>query len=117
MTNHSQAADENVNHVYSSLADDPDLSELVVIFADEMPDRVSALLECLSAGDWETLSRLAHQFKSAVGSYGFDELVPFAGRLESVVRDGFAEDVIEDALDALTEMCRCVRGGSSGADA
>lgn len=110
-----RTADENVDGLYSRLADDSDLSGLVAIFADEIPDRVATLSGALAAGDWETLGRLAHQFKSAVGSYGFDELVPFASRLDDAVREGFAEDLVEDALMELTDVCRRVRADSPGA--
>lgn len=116
MPNPAHTSNENIYRLHSRLADDPDLSGLVAVFADEIPDRVATLAGCLAAGDWETLGRLAHQFKSAVGSYGFDDLVPFAGRLENAVREGFAEDLVEDALIALTNVCRRVRAGSPDAE-
>lgn len=116
MSDPANTANEDMISLYSSLSNDPDLSGLVAVFADEIPDRVATLAGCLAAGDWETLGRLAHQFKSAVGSYGFDELVPSAGRLENAVREGFAEDLIEEALMALAEMCRHVRAGSPGTE-
>ncbi len=109
MSNLFRTTHENVDGLYSSLANDPDLSGLVAVFANEIPDRVATLSGCLAAGDWETLGRLAHQFKSAVGSYGFDELVPIASRLDDAVREGFAEDFVEDALIELTDVCRRVR--------
>jgi HPt (histidine-containing phosphotransfer) domain-containing protein len=109
MPNSSHAANENVDCFHSRLANDPDLGGLVAVFAHEIPDRIATLADCLANGDWKTLCRLAHQFKSAVGSYGFDELVPFAGRLESAVREGFPEDAVEDALTALTDVCHRVR--------
>ena len=34
----------NIDVIYSSLGTDPDLGELVEMFVDEMPDRVSTLL-------------------------------------------------------------------------
>ncbi len=116
MPNPARTTDENLVRFYSRLADDPDLSGLVAVFADEIPDRVATLAGCLASGDWDMLGRLAHQFKSAVGSYGFDELVPFAGHLENAVREGFAEDLVEDALVALTDVCRRVRTGSPDTD-
>lgn len=115
MSNLLRTAHENVDGLYSSLVNDPDLSGLVAVFANEIPDRVTTLSDCLAAGDWETLGRLAHQFKSAVGSYGFDELVPFASRLDDAVREGFAEDLVEEALVELTDVCRRVRADSPDA--
>ncbi len=103
---------ENAPTFYSALGDDPELRELVTIFVDEIPDRVNLLVGCLASGDWDGLGRLAHQFKSAVGSYGFGQLVLPAGRLETAVREGHAEDLVEEALATLTELCNCVRAGS-----
>jgi HPt (histidine-containing phosphotransfer) domain-containing protein len=105
----SHAASEDVDGLHSRLANDPDLGGLVAAFAHEIPYRIATLADCLANGEWETLGRLAHQFKSAVGSYGFDELVPFAGRVESAVREGLPEDAVEDALTALTDVCHRVR--------
>ena len=96
---------------YSPLARDPELRELVAVFVEEIPQRVAMLTESLARGDWESLGRLAHQFKSAVGSYGFEQLVPLASRLESAVREGLAEDLVEQTLRELAQMCRRVRAG------
>ena len=112
MTGRSHAEYDKRGGFYSKLADDPDLRELVAVFAHEIPTRVAALIDCLAEGNWESLGRLSHQFKSAVGSYGFDELVPVANRLEVAVREGYAEDAITDALTELVETCRRVRTGS-----
>jgi len=103
---------ENASAFYSTLADDPELGELVTVFVDEIPDRVARLARCLANGDWEGLGRLAHQFKSAVGSYGFAQLVPPAVLLDAAVREGYAEDLVEEALVELSEMCIRVRAGS-----
>ena len=67
-------------YVYSRLAGDPDLGEIVDLFVEEMPERVATLLDQLQAQDWEGLRRTAHQLKGAAGSYGFDMISPCAGR-------------------------------------
>ncbi len=116
MTSRLHAKYDKRDGFYSKLADDPDLKELVAVFVQEIPTRVAALIDCLADGNWETLGRLTHQFKSAVGSYGFDELVPVANRLEVAVREGDAEDAVADALTELVETCRRVRTGSPRGD-
>ena len=116
MTSPSHAENDNLDGFYSKLSDDPDLRELVNVFVREIPSRVAALIDCLADGNWESLGRLSHQFKSAVGSYGFDELVPVANRLEVAVREGDAEDAVADALAELVETCRRVRTGTPSAD-
>ncbi len=74
--------------LYSSLATDPDLAELVEIFVESLPERVETLKQAFDQGDWETLRRTAHQLKGAAGSYGFDPLSPSAAKLEQRVDAG-----------------------------
>ncbi len=97
--------------LYSRLAADPDLAEIVQLFVDEMPNRISQLLDRLEAADWEGLRYTAHQLKGAAGSYGFDPISPSAATVENAIRDGLPEEQIRDATDALLELCRRARGG------
>ena len=99
--------------LYSSLASDPDLAELVEIFVESLPERVESLRQAFEQGDWETLRRTAHQIKGAAGSYGFDPLSPSAAQLEQRIGAGEDQDVeaIRQALDELLELCARVRAG------
>ena len=47
------------------LATDPDLGELVELFVQEIPDRISALETQGRSRDWQQLTRTAHQLKGA----------------------------------------------------
>ncbi len=100
------------NNVYSRLASDPDLCEIVDLFVEEMPGRVAAFLTQLDAADWEGLRQTAHQLRSAAGSYGFDAISPYAGRLESAIRDGQTEAEIHAAVNKLVDLCNRVRCGT-----
>ena len=100
--------------LYSSLGGDTDLAEIVEMFVDEMPDRIGTFIDCLETGDWEGLGRAAHQMKGAGGSYGFDQLTPYAAKLESAVRDQEPEEEIRQALNALVSLCQKVRAGVPG---
>jgi histidine phosphotransfer protein HptB len=105
----SQATDQ---YVYSRLASDPDLREIVDMFVEEMPGRVATLLDQLSAGDWAALQRTAHQLKGAAGSYGFDVISPSAGKVEASLRDHDPEDQIRANVMELVSLCnRAHRGG------
>ncbi len=97
--------------LYSSFGDDPDLGELVTMFVDEMPQRVATLLEQCQAADWEALSRTAHQLKGAAGSYGFDQLTPFAARLEASAKASVDVVAIHQAVDDLVELCGRAHAG------
>jgi len=98
-------------HIYSSLGDDPDLGELVELFVSEMPDRVSTLQGQLQQADWEQLRRTAHQLKGAAGSYGFDQLTPYAAQLEHLCQNISQEAEIRSQAEELISMCCKVRAG------
>jgi HPt (histidine-containing phosphotransfer) domain-containing protein len=99
-------------YVYSSLATDPDLGELVDLFVQEMPDRINVLEAQANSRDWNQLTRAAHQIKGAAGSYGFGEITPYAARLEAVAREALQEENILAALNELLGLCRRVRSGT-----
>lgn len=96
-------------YLYSSLAGDPDLTEIVDLFVEEMPERVQNLADLLAQGDWAQLRRYAHQMKGACGSYGFHQLTGSAARLESAVREQEEEQAIREAVDELVTLCNRVR--------
>jgi HPt (histidine-containing phosphotransfer) domain-containing protein len=97
--------------VFSALASDPDLRDLVELFARELPQRVEQIALAHDSGDWETLQRLAHQLKGAAGSYGFHQITPFAAGLEMAVKNGEPKQNIHRALAELIELCSRVRPG------
>ena len=101
-------------YVYSRLAGDPDLREIVDLFVEEMPERVATLLDQLQRQDWEGLRRTAHQLKGAAGSYGFDAISPCAGKVESAIRDGEPEQRIRATVEELVDLCNRTRCGLPG---
>lgn len=95
--------------LYSTLADDPDLGEIVHLYVTEMPDRIAALLARFESGDRAGVATLAHQLKGAAGSHGFHAITPYAATLERLARDNAPEHELRQALDALIDICRRVR--------
>jgi histidine phosphotransfer protein HptB len=102
----------NTEPLYSTLAEDPDLSEIVDMFVDEMPDRIANLLAQLESGNWEELRRAAHQLKGAAGSYGFDAISPSAANLEDALHNGELEAKIKSATDSLVALCQRATSGT-----
>ena len=98
--------------LYSTLAEDPDLGEIVDMFVDEMPDRISKLLAQLESGSWEELRRAAHQLKGAAGSYGFDAISPSAAALEDSLRNSKPEAEIQKAAESLVALCQRATPGT-----
>ena len=97
---------------YSSLGNDPDLHELVEEYISEMPDRLAAFGAAFKSGDLELLRRTTHQMKGAAGSYGFNQVTPYAAKLESAIVDNRPIDEICKLLDELLGMCLRLRAGS-----
>lgn len=98
--------------LYSTLATDPDLGEIVQLFVEEMPNRTANLRQRLEAADWGELRRAAHQLKGAAGSYGFEPITPAAARLEEAVDRAMPEEQIRQMVDELIALCNSARVGT-----
>jgi histidine phosphotransfer protein HptB len=97
--------------IYSSLADDSCMSELVEMYIEETPGRIAVLEQAFSSGDREALRTAAHQMKGAAGSYGFDRLTISAAVLESAIRENQSPETIHRAFHELIQVCRRIRAG------
>ncbi len=97
--------------LYSTLAQDPDLGEIVELFVEEMPNRVSTILDRLKASDWEGLRQVVHQLRGAAGSHGFGPITDSAARGEEAVGESRPEDEIRRSVQALVELCGRARAG------
>ena len=92
--------------IYSALADDPDLYDLVKMFVDEMPLRLEKLLAEFNSKDWDGLKYTTHQLKGSAGSYGFAEVTPVAGKLEDSLKQSSPEEAIQQTLNELIATCQ-----------
>jgi histidine phosphotransfer protein HptB len=106
------ALNDSSELLYSTLADDPDLADIVDLFVQEMPERILRLLDRFRAEDREGLRRVAHQLKGAAGSYGFAPISPAAGELEEQIVHSAPEDQIRRTLDEVIDLCRRARAGT-----
>lgn len=100
----------SVQLLYSTLASDPDYTDLVEMYVEEMPERIELIREAFDSTDRELLIRLIHQLKGAAGSYGFTALTEEAARVEQLLLN---DDIDNDkrAIDHLLDMCDRVRSG------
>lgn len=99
----------NSEPLVSSLAADPDLGDIVALYVEEMPERIESLRSRMAARDWPGLATVAHQLKGSAGSHGFGAITPVAAALERAAREPRAEAEIEQAFEALVELCYRVR--------
>lgn len=95
--------------IYSTLADDPEMAELVEMFVDEAPEKLERLETLLAAEDWDELKRLAHQLKGAAGGYGFAVVTDCAQRLESTLQKQDDVEVIQLRAQELISLLAAIR--------
>lgn len=92
--------------VYSALAAEEDIREIIVLYVDEMPERVDKLQNAFDEKNWDELRTAVHQLKGSAGSHGFAELSRAALELENALKSSQAEDQIAETLRNLIELCR-----------
>ncbi len=91
-----------VTPLYSELAGDPDLQELVQMFVDEMPSRMVDLRTAAAEGATDVVKGLSHQLKGAAGGYGFFAITDAARIVEELAQAQAAAEPLIAAVDALT---------------
>lgn len=97
--------------LYSDLAGDSEIADLVSLFVSELPQRVAELETAFAADRREDLSRLAHQMKGAAGGYGFAPLGSLAGALERALVEKRPREEIAARLGEFVDSCRRARVG------
>ena len=100
-------ADTPSEPLFSEMAHDEEMADLVEFFVDELQHRIDALSNAFDGGDVDELQTLAHQLKGAAGGYGFPAISETAMRLEQHITDG-TKDISRLAADveALIKICR-----------
>ncbi len=104
----------NQGLIISEFADDPDMRELVELFAQEMPAKIQNFQTALEGSRMDDLRRLAHQLKGSAGGYGFGVVGDAAGRLEHRLVSAGADpaavlDQVRRDVEDLLTLCRNVR--------
>jgi len=83
------------------------LRELIDIFREECPQLMGEMREAIAARDGETLERVAHKIKGAVGNFSAPAAVEAALRLEMMGREGDlagASDAYADLEQSLQRL-------------
>jgi HPt (histidine-containing phosphotransfer) domain-containing protein len=90
----------------SEFASDADMQELIQMFVDEVPQRMSEFRFAWDRANAAELGRLAHQMKGAAPGYGFTPLGESAKALESALKHA-AHDLtaVRREFDSLIQMC------------
>src|SRR5690349_20827952 len=101
--------------IYSALASDPEMAELVALFVDELPLRSAAIRQAAAGEDWDQVRTLAHQLKGAGGSHGFPLITAAAAILERACKEQPASGEQVSALEQFAAVCGRARAGRSPA--
>lgn len=99
----------NSQCLVSTLADDPDMVELLDSYVDDLQQRAQTLEKLASANDRAALASLSHQIKGSAGGYGF---MPITDQAAIVEKQALAQSQAEDlqrSVDDLIALCRRAR--------
>jgi HPt (histidine-containing phosphotransfer) domain-containing protein len=94
------------NPIRSSLAADPDFSDLVVEFVNEIPTKLAAIQRSVAECDTVTLRRTFHQLRGACGGYGFPMLSEAAGVIEDRISSNDSISQLELRIGEFIEMLK-----------
>ncbi|MEN0019505.1 MAG: Hpt domain-containing protein [Planctomycetota bacterium] len=97
--------------IVSDFGDDPDMAELVSEFVSGLPQQIADLQAAFTAGDTETVTRLAHSLAGAGGGYGFRPITDQARIVEMEQRDSASPESIRASIEALADICDRARRG------
>ncbi len=88
----------------SSLADDPELVQVLDIFIDMLPEMLDSIGSAWRESNMETLKRHVHELKGAGGSAGFPSVMQHAVHVENTVATGQV-DQLAQAVEELRGLC------------
>src|SRR5512147_3251918 len=63
------------------------LAELIDLFLQDAPARITAIREAVTAGDWVALAEHAHSLKGSCASLGVVHMAGLCARLEAMGRE------------------------------
>ncbi len=94
--------------IYSELAADADLRELLQDFVATIPKRIAAIRLATEGRDVVIVTRLVHQLRGACGSYGFHQITPLAAKLEAELTKNSSLDANLHQLSEFVQVLECL---------
>lgn len=82
------------------------IAEMVGAFAQDAPGRLGRMRSALEAGEWQALSRLAHDLKSNSAAVGVLRLSSLAAQIEHGAQNGSTPDLASWVEEAETMLPR-----------
>jgi HPt (histidine-containing phosphotransfer) domain-containing protein len=96
------AYDDSV--LISSLADDPELVQVLDIFIETLPEMLDSIRAAWRQINMKTLKRHIHELKGAGGSAGFPIVMQHVAHVENTVATGQA-DQLAQTVEELLGLC------------
>ena len=103
----------NQEPLFSTLATDPDIEEVINGYVAELPKSVLQLIAAAQQEDTQALMAIARRLKGEGSMYGFDPITELAGKLESTLVADSAVKNVRGQVDDLIRLCRQVRSTSN----
>lgn len=94
----------------STLADHPDLRELLPQFVTRLSGYIQQLRGHLAQGDTGAIQRLVHQLRGTGRTYGFPPISDQAGAIEKMLINGRSLSDIQTALGGLIHYIEHIEG-------
>lgn len=110
-TNNDRTPSAPDTPLVSTLANDPDMAELIEFFVTEINDRIDSIASASEQNDLGQLRTVAHQLKGAATGYGFAPISDSAANLEQLIdTSGPATEVdhLREQVDELINLCQRV---------
>lgn len=95
--------------IFSSMAGDPEMNELINDFVTELAKKCRAIEECIVAERIADLERLSRALKGEAGGYGFEPITDAAAAIEDAVRAKADAARLKAAVAELSNLCTLVR--------
>jgi PAS domain S-box-containing protein len=96
--------------IKSSLAEIPEMTELIAEFVGGLPGEVRKMTEFLQQSDMASLRRTVHQLRGAGGGYGFSPITDSAVSAEGSIDASSAPESIAANIGTLIGVVRRVEG-------
>lgn len=96
----------------STLADDPDMRELISLYIQDLPLRLEGIQTAMAAGNLNEVRRLSHQLRGASAGFGFAPIGLLAAEVEETIKAlqerADAMDRVRPLVEKLDALCRRV---------
>lgn len=104
----SEHQETNRNHtpLRSTLAGDPEMSDLLKEFIEDMPARIDDLRTAWDQMNAQEVRRIAHQLKGCAAGYGFEPMGEAARVLDTALKQADRELAsVRQEFDTLIDLC------------